>query len=235
MVQTINYYKEVFKEGENEIDRMLKELGVNPKDYVLKPINIPSKGPENKFDGTYVKIDDEIRKLVKEKGIDAFRFGGPVGIQESLNELNKIILPNPPDVGSIKPNDLDTLMKEVGISPVGSEGAEAIILYMAERGAFTPATRAATILGRINKAKKQIKELEKAKQLYIRTNKATQVSRYKAHIDNQFNKKIKLLEKEIKEAPKMYDDFGLDLKKLDIDIGLEAGGPVSIDNMLAAL
>ena len=219
----------VFKEGENEIDKMLKELGVNPKDYVLKPINIPSKGPENKFDGTYVKIDDEIRKLVKEKGINAFRFGGPVGIQESLNELNKVILPNPPDVGSIKPNDLDALMKEVGTSPVGSEGAEAIILAMAERGAFAPATRAANILGKINKAKQQIKELEKAKQLYIKTNKATQVSRYKAHINNQFDKKIKALEKEIKEAPKMYDKFGLK------ELGLNAGGPVSIDNMLAAL
>ena len=92
--------------------------------------------------GTYVKIDDEIRKLVKEKGIDAFRFGGPVGIQESLNELNKAILPNPPDVGSIKPNDLDALIKEVGTSPVGSEGAEreAIILAMAEhsRGSLCP-------------------------------------------------------------------------------------------------
>jgi hypothetical protein len=220
------------QDAPREIEKMLKELGVDPKEYIGK---VDAAADDLKYSGTYVKIDDDIRKLVKEKGIDAFRFGGPVGIQESLNELNKIILPNPPDVGSIKPNDLDTLMKEVGISPVGSEGAEAIILYMAERGAFTPATRAATILGRINKAKKQIKELEKAKQLYIRTNKATQVSRYKAHIDNQFNKKIKLLEKEIKEAPKMYDKFGLDLKKLDIDIGLEAGGPVSIDNMLAAL
>ena len=100
---------------------------------------------------------------------------------------------------------------------------------MAERGAFAPATRAANILARINKAKKQIKELEKAKQLYIRTNKATQVSRYKAHINNQFDKKIKALEKEIKEAPKMYDKFGLK------EFGLNAGGPVSIDNMLAAL
>lgn len=77
----------VFKEGENEIDRMLKELGVDPKDYVLKPINIPSKGPNNKFDGTYVKIDDEIRKLVKEKGIDAFKDGGPVSIESMLAAL----------------------------------------------------------------------------------------------------------------------------------------------------
>ena len=213
------------QDGPNEINKMLKDLGVDPKEYVER-IDARVNKP---FSGTYVKIDDEIRKLVKEKGLDAFRFGGPVGIQESLNELNKIILPNPPDVGSIKPNDLDTLMKEVGTSPVGSEGAEAIILAMAERGAFAPATRAANILGVINKAKKQIKELEKAKQLYIKTNKATQVSRYKAHINNQFDKKIKVLEKQIKEAPKMYDKFGLK------ELGLNAGGPVSIDNMLAAL
>ncbi len=77
----------VFKEGENEIDKMLKELGVNPKDYVLKPQDIEFKGPENKFDGTYVKIDDEIRKLVKEKGIDAFKDGGPVSIESMLAAL----------------------------------------------------------------------------------------------------------------------------------------------------
>ena len=79
--------KGVYKEGENEIDKMLKELGVNPKDYVLKPQDIEFKGPENKFDGTYVKIDDDIRKLVKEKGINAFKFGGPVSIDNMLAAL----------------------------------------------------------------------------------------------------------------------------------------------------
>jgi hypothetical protein len=68
----------VFREGENEIDRIIRELGLDPKDYVLKPKDIEFKGPGYKFDGTYVKIDDEIRKLVKEKGIDAFQAGGPV-------------------------------------------------------------------------------------------------------------------------------------------------------------
>ena len=66
---------------------MLKELGVDPKDYVLKPKDIEFKGPRNKFDGTYVKIDDEIRKLVKEKGIDAFKDGGPVSIESMLAAL----------------------------------------------------------------------------------------------------------------------------------------------------
>jgi hypothetical protein len=68
----------VFREGENEIDRIIRELGLDPKDYVLKPKDIEFKGPGNKFDGTYVKIDDEIRKLVQEKGVDAFKDGGAV-------------------------------------------------------------------------------------------------------------------------------------------------------------
>jgi hypothetical protein len=66
----------VFREGENEIDRIIRELGLDPKDYVLKPKDIEFKGPGYKFDGTYVKIDDEIRKLVQEKGVDAFKAGG---------------------------------------------------------------------------------------------------------------------------------------------------------------
>jgi hypothetical protein len=80
----------VFREGENEIDRIIRELGLDPKDYVLKPKDIEFKGPGYKFDGTYVKIDEALRKLVKEKGIDAFEAGGPVD-----DDL--------PDVGSIIP------------------------------------------------------------------------------------------------------------------------------------
>jgi hypothetical protein len=77
----------VFREGENEIDRIIRELGLEPKDYVLKPKDIEFKGPGNKFDGTYVKIDDEVRKLVKEKGVDAFKAGGPVSIDNMLAAL----------------------------------------------------------------------------------------------------------------------------------------------------
>jgi hypothetical protein len=77
----------VFREGENEIDRIIRELGLDPKDYVLKPKDIEFKGPGNKFDGTYVKIDDEIRKLVQEKGVDAFKAGGPVSIESMLAAL----------------------------------------------------------------------------------------------------------------------------------------------------
>jgi hypothetical protein len=77
----------VFREGENEIDRIIRELGLDPKDYVLKPKDIEFKGPRNKFDGTYVKIDDEVRKLVQEKGVDAFKAGGPVSIESMLAAL----------------------------------------------------------------------------------------------------------------------------------------------------
>jgi hypothetical protein len=81
----------VFREGENEIDRIIRELGLDPKDYVLKPKDIEFKGPGNKFDGTYVKIDKALRKLVKEKGIDAFQAGGPVDeskLEQTERRLN---------------------------------------------------------------------------------------------------------------------------------------------------
>jgi hypothetical protein len=78
----------VFREGENEIDRIIRELGLDPKDYVLKPKDIEFKGPGYKFDGTYVKIDKALRKLVKEKGIDAFEAGGPVD-EDDLMDIYK--------------------------------------------------------------------------------------------------------------------------------------------------
>jgi hypothetical protein len=58
----------------NEINKMLKELGVNPKEYVGKV----SAEDNLAYSGTYVKIDEALRKLVKEKGIDAFQAGGAV-------------------------------------------------------------------------------------------------------------------------------------------------------------
>jgi len=74
------------KDVPNEINKMLKELGVNPKEYVGK-VSAADNFP---YSGTYVKIDDALRKLVQEKGIDAFKAGGPV--KDDL-----------PDVGSITP------------------------------------------------------------------------------------------------------------------------------------
>ena len=89
--------------AENEINKIIKELGENPKDYVLtnktpqdvvdnKGRNLWKDLPDQsdeffKFEGTYVKIDDKIRALVKEKGIDAFKDGGPVSIENMLAAL----------------------------------------------------------------------------------------------------------------------------------------------------
>ena len=71
------------KDVPNEINKMLKELGVNPKEYVGK-VSAADNFP---YSGTYVKIDDALRKLVQEKGIDAFKDGGPVSIDNMLAAL----------------------------------------------------------------------------------------------------------------------------------------------------
>ena len=71
------------KDAPNEISKILKELGVDPTEYIGKvkeTDNVP-------YSGTYVKIDDEIRKLVAEKGVDAFKDGGPVSIDNMLAAL----------------------------------------------------------------------------------------------------------------------------------------------------
>ena len=71
----------IYQEAGSEIDKILRELGVDPKKYTLKNIDNPDKKLKpftgRDFTGTYVKIDDELRELVKEKGIDAFQAGGP--------------------------------------------------------------------------------------------------------------------------------------------------------------
>jgi len=71
------------QDAPKEIKKMLKELGVNPKEYMGKV----DPNINQKYSGTYVKIDDDIRKLVKEKGIDAFKDGGPVSIESMLAAL----------------------------------------------------------------------------------------------------------------------------------------------------
>ena len=72
------------QDAPKEIEKMLKELGVDPKEYIGK---VDASADDLKYSGTYVKIDDEIRKLVKEKGIDAFKDGGPVSIESMLAAL----------------------------------------------------------------------------------------------------------------------------------------------------
>jgi hypothetical protein len=205
----------VFREGENEIDRIIRELGLDPKDYVLKPKDIEFKGPGYKFDGTYVKIDDEIRKLVKEKGIDAFNAGGPASIQDQLNQLNETILPIDisSDVGSIKPNDFNSLLEETGISPVGSEGAESIILAMSIR-AMNPLQKAQAIRASTAPVLKKLKSLHEQKQKYVENNSATQFNKYAERL-NRYNRDIQLAENKIKDISKMYDPKNYN-----------AGGPV---------
>jgi hypothetical protein len=208
----------VFREGENEIDRIIRELGLDPKDYVLKPKDIEFKGPGYKFDGTYVKIDEALRKLVKEKGIDAFNAGGPASIQDQLNQLNETILPIDisSDVGSIKPNDFNSLLEETGISPVGSEGAESIILAMSIR-AMNPLQKAQAIRASTAPVLKKLKSLHEQKQKYVENNSATQFNKYAERL-NRYNRDIQLAENKIKDISKMYDPKNYN-----------AGGPVDDD------
>ena len=73
-----------FKEAEGEIARIIKELGEDPKKYIKK---FETDSVDKRFEGTYVKIDDQIRDLVKDKGVDAFKDGGPVSIENMLAAL----------------------------------------------------------------------------------------------------------------------------------------------------
>jgi len=184
-----------------EIEKMLKELGVDPAEYMGKV------DPEinQTFSGTYVKIDDALRKLVQEKGIDAFKAGGPVNIQDQLNQLNETILPidTSSDVGSIKPNDFNSLLKETGISPVGSKGAESIILAMSIR-AMNPLQKAQAIRASTAPVLKKLKSLHEQKQKYVENNSATQVNKYAERL-NRYNRDIQLAENKIKDISKMYD------------------------------
>ena len=190
---------------------MLKELGVNPKEYVGKI----SAEDNLAYSGTYVKIDEALRKLVKEKGIDAFNAGGPASIQDQLNQLNETILPIDisSDVGSIKPNDFNSLLEETGISPVGSEGAESIILAMSIR-AMNPLQKAQAIRASTAPVLKKLKSLHEQKQKYVENNSATQVNKYAERL-NRYNRDIQLAENKIKDISKMYDPKNYN-----------AGGPV---------
>jgi hypothetical protein len=104
----------VFREGEGEIDRIIRELGLDPKDYVLKPKDIEFKGPGYKFDGTYVKIDEALRKLVKEKGIDAFQAGGPVD-ESKLEQTERRL-----DAGE----EIDDILKDLYGTAIANEFGE---------------------------------------------------------------------------------------------------------------
>jgi len=189
------------KNAPNEIAKILKELGADPKKYMSKLENTENLPGDTAtaFSGTYVKIDDELRKLVQEKGVDAFKDGGP----------------------AIKDNDLPEIEDMVLLDPVGSQGMSGILLAMMSRG-MNPIQKAAALRPILGKYAKKIKDLEKAKQNYIQTNKATQVDKYAQRI-NRFNKDIKATEKKMQDVKKLYGQ------------NLNTGGPVSIESMLAAL
>ena len=189
------------KNAPNEIAKILKELGADPKKYMSKLEDAENLQGDlaRSFSGTYVKIDDELRKLVQEKGVDAFKDGGP----------------------AIKDNDLPEIEDMVLLDPVGSQGMSGILLAMMSRG-MNPIQKAAALRPILGKYAKKIKDLEKAKQNYIQTNKATQVDKYAQRI-NRFNKDIKATEKKMQDVKKLYGQ------------NLNTGGPVSIESMLAAL
>ena len=93
-----------------EIEKMLKELGVDPAEYMGK---VDPKINQT-FSGTYVKIDDALRKLVQEKGIDAFKAGGAV--DESKKEATERRL----DAGE----EIDDILKDLYGTAIASEFGE---------------------------------------------------------------------------------------------------------------
>ena len=80
---------EQYNKNENEIAKILSELGFSKK--AQKSIKTKIEGTDTIYDGTYVKFTDELKEAIAEKGIDAFKDGGPVGDDDL------------PDVGSIEP------------------------------------------------------------------------------------------------------------------------------------
>ena len=75
---------EKYTRGEKEIQKILDELGLgNKKKQVLTKI----KDTNTQYDGTYLKFTDEVKKAIEEKGINAFKDGGPVEIDRMLAEL----------------------------------------------------------------------------------------------------------------------------------------------------
>jgi len=74
-----------YASGENELQKILDEL--IPSSKKQKGMISKIEGTDTEFDGTYLKFTDEFKKAVAEKGIDAFKLGGPVEIDRMLAEL----------------------------------------------------------------------------------------------------------------------------------------------------
>ena len=71
---------EKYTRGEKEIQKILDELGLGNKKKELTT-RITDTGTE--FDGTYLKFTDELKKAIEEQGINAFKDGGFVDIDNS--------------------------------------------------------------------------------------------------------------------------------------------------------
>ena len=76
---------ENYVSGENEIQKILDELIPNRADQ--KGMISKVEGTDTEYDGTYLKFTDDLVEAIKEKGIDAFKLGGPVEIDRMLAEL----------------------------------------------------------------------------------------------------------------------------------------------------
>ena len=74
-----------YTSGEKEIQKILDELIPNRADQ--KGMISKVEGTFTEYDGTYLKFTDELKEAIKEKGIDAFKLGGPVEIDRMLAEL----------------------------------------------------------------------------------------------------------------------------------------------------
>jgi len=92
-----------YKSAQNEIKKVLKELGVG-EEGVVKTI----KGTGTAFDGTYLKFTDELKKAIEEQGVNAFKDGGAVGDDDL------------PDVGSIEPLSLIDTNNNFNIGKMGA-------------------------------------------------------------------------------------------------------------------
>lgn len=74
-----------YTSGEKEIQKILDELIPNRADQ--KGMISKVEGTDTEYDGTYLKFTDELKEAIKDKGIDAFKLGGPVEIDRMLAEL----------------------------------------------------------------------------------------------------------------------------------------------------
>lgn len=86
-----------YQDAQKELGKILDELNVDKKN-VLKTI----EGTDTEFDGTYLKLTDEIKEKIRKLGINAFKKGGAVGLaegaptsqellEERLEEIQKLL------------------------------------------------------------------------------------------------------------------------------------------------